>query len=257
MRKKFMIVVMAAISVLFCGCGNDGGRADKDLRDSRQDAVTETPAPTEAPTAVPTEEPKPVHNFNVTEDVLFTYEYDKDGELSGISRKGFDREYVITNIIYDKDGCLSFLEANYNGKYGFLKAEYNSDGQIIALEDTYTYGRTSKTNYKITYNSSTGYIKVVLKEEDSDYPGETTEYDSNLNKVYYERYYLSDGIYCRRYSEYSNDIEVHRWDYYSDGKIRYEYLYYDNGNRKEYYEYNKQGKAVKHEKYDRTGQKVN
>lgn len=211
---------------MFCGCGNDGGRADKDLRDSRQDAVTETPAPTEAPTAVPTEEPKPVHNFNVTEDVLFTYEYDKDGELSGISCKDINRECVITNTIYDKDGCLSFLEADYKpakghiGKRdGFLKAEYNSDGQIITVESNITYARTPKTNYKITYNSSTGYIKVVSKTEDSDNPGETTEYDSNLTKVYYERYYLSGGIYCRRYSEYSNDIEVHRWDYDGDGKI--------------------------------------
>lgn len=256
MKKKslFVLSVLLLAIGMFAGCGSGTDRTSTESYQALakgDSALTETSVPAEAPSVEgSTEESKSensLHKFDITQDVLFTYEYDTNEEPSKIIAKDNDAEYAVTKTTYDKDGHLTLLEAQNK-----LKAEYNTKGQIVAVE-------RGSDSYTITYNSTTGFITVVCKKPNDRYHSEsTTEYDSDFNRIYYEYYYLSsEETYYRGYKEYSNGICSHEWIYDGDGLLKYEKTYHDNGQVSEDYEYNKKGGVIKHNSYDRTGKKIN
>lgn len=254
MKKKYLFVLSMLLAVgTFTGCGSGTDRTSKESYQAQakgDSVLAETSVPAEAPSvegsAEESKSENSLHKFDITQDVLFTYEYDTNEELSKIIAKDNDAEYAVIKTTCDKDGHLTLLEANK------LKAEYNTKGQIVAVE-------RGSDSYTITYNSTTGYITVVCKKPNDRYhPESTTEYDSDFNPIYYEYYYLSsEQTYYRGYREYSNGICSHEWIYDGDELLKYEKTYHDNGQVSEDYEYNKKGGIIKHNSYDRTGKKIN
>ena len=278
-----MITLLLLIVGMLSGCGNDsnGNRQDESVQTAEPTTKTEYEEPTTEPEAEETE-PK----FDVAQDVLLSYEYDSDGELSkiafefctdmvyapgGDSTRHWEWKSEEINATYDESGYLKSIETesktNSDSQTLAISANYNADGQIISL--------TARINirglkiphvyyYEVVYNSDD--IKVYINQQrdsgDPDYIyNETCTYDMKYNPISKEMIFTSkkhDNIY-RVYAEYTNGVISHKYRYNdSTGILLNERLYYDNGHMSEEFDYDSEtGDLKAHTRYDRNGERIN
>lgn len=279
MKKNVtMITLLLLIAGILSGCGN---KPNEDLQnESVQTAEPAVEPGTENPSAeLETEETQP--KFDVAQDVLLSYEYDSNGELSKVifmndifyPTEGI-YEFAEFETTYDVSGRLESIQTNSisrgatSGGHRFcdlsIKSDYNADGQIIFLTVT-ALGGTDKYiyNYEVVYNSPDDCITVYIYNPKDSYissVNQTRTYDSNCNLISFERFQtVSTGELQRIYEEYVNGILSHAY-YYDDstGRLLYEYIYHDNGNMSEKYIYDKEtGELENHYRYDRNGDRIN
>lgn len=269
MKKNVtMITLLLLIAGILSGCGN------KPNEDLQQESVQTAAPGTENPTAEPEpEETQP--KFDVAKDVLLSYEYDSNGEISkvvftyreGASSEGEIVEFSEIKTTHDTNGHLASITteskpaaSSTGSSVSSIEAKYNTDGQIISLMCTCKRSGFSDEiyNYEVVYNSSDNYTKVYITFENSKFT--TTEtYDSNCNLLSREEFItMSTGWIKRSYTEYVNGIRSHIYQYDdSTGQLVMEWVYHDNGNLSEKYIYDTEtGELKYHYRYDRNGNPI-
>lgn len=272
MKKSVtMITLLLLIVGMLSGCGNDSNG-------NRQDESVQIAEPTTDPEAEEIQ-----LKSNVAQDVLLSYDYDSNGELSKItfeflksratsqytpwSEFSYPWEWKAEefNVTYDEGGYLKSIETKQY-ETGLapedlaIKADYNADGQIISLTAKYfAVGFTIRDTYncEVVYNSDD--IKVNISLQESATPGyvynENRIYDTNYNLISIERIYGN----CRSYMEYTNGILSHNYEYdNSTGQLLFERTFYDNGEISEFYHYDSEtGDLIEHYRYDKNGEQIN
>lgn len=270
MKKNVtMITLLLLIAGILSGCGNKPNEV------LQQESVQTAAPGTENPTAEPESElePEPEETqpkFDVAKDVLLSYEYDSNDEISkvvfthheGTSGEDENVEFSEIKTTHDANGYLTSITTESkgtNGKIGrvvsSIEAKYNTDGQIISLTCMwvgYVYS-DAIYNYEVVYTDN--YTKVYITSGDSKFT-RTEIYDANCNLLSREEFKtMSTGEIRRLYIEYVNGIRSHIYEYIdSTGQLVWEYVYHDNGNLSERYAYDeKTGELKNHYRYDRNG----
>lgn len=278
MKKSVTVItLLLLIAGMLSGCGN------KPNGDLQLEFVKTAETETENPTAEPEiEETQP--KFDVAQDVLLSYEYDSNGEISkvifmyDIHTLNLDGIYEFEELetTYDASGRLESIKTNSitidqsvaRGRIDIsIKADYNADGQITSLavaqlQDVRQEERNSVYNYDVVYNSPDDCIKVYIynqKDSDAASVDETRTYDSNYNFISNEFYTTyTNGRTGHIYKEYVNGILSHYYEYdNSTGQLLYERIYHDNGKLSESFTYDeKTGELEIYFRYDRNGDEI-
>lgn len=169
---------------------------------------------------------KPVHLFNNTQTVLFTY---KDGLLS--EKQVQDNYHAYFYQYFYENGRL--ITVNKNGKLD-IKYEYDGDGNILSIENKSDSAESMKATYETDENGA-----VTRTETYGN--GSIKKYDQKGNLIYYDS--PTEGYGNLEYDEEGRLI-------FAEWSVNYEkkkaQLSYDETGRVEGAVVTKNGRSIKY-----------
>lgn len=213
MKKRYLVLALICVSLIFSGCGSDKEPEDDELETVPpvEETVVEVPAPEPEPVPevivtpepVPEPEPEPVIEEPVIEEpVVFTTEV--------IDYKADDKENCGYFVTTDELGSFSSIEGDfvkysgYDGSYfGFIFGYSSQEDGIVP--DFFRFGINVKGEFSVHNWNGEKFTDMLDLEADTAYLYKTDAIKQGYGETNHLKVAITEEgtISC-----YINDIEV-------------------------------------------------